>query len=70
MEQIPFPNKKYQIIYADPPWQYNDKMAGHSFSLDHEYETQSTQWISKLPVQEISEDTCCLFLWVTSPLLD
>lgn len=20
MEQIPFPNKKYQIIYADPPW--------------------------------------------------
>lgn len=70
MEQIPFPNKKYQIIYADPPWQYNDKMAGHSFSLDHEYETQSTQWISKLPVQEISEDMCCLFLWVTSPLLD
>ena len=22
MEQIPFPNKKYQIIYADPPWLY------------------------------------------------
>jgi len=20
MEQVPFPNKKYQIIYADPPW--------------------------------------------------
>jgi len=19
---IPFPNKKYQIIYADPPWSY------------------------------------------------
>ena len=25
MEQIPFPNKKYQIIYADPPWSYRDK---------------------------------------------
>ena len=37
--------KKYQIIYADPPWSYNDKMSGHSFSLDHEYETQSKQWI-------------------------
>ena len=70
MEQIPFPNKKYQIIYADPPWSYADKMSGHSFSLDHEYETQSKQWISNLPVKEIADDTCCLFLWVTSPLLD
>lgn len=65
-----FPNKKYQIIYADPPWSYNDKMSGHSFSLDHEYETQSKQWISKLPVRDITEKDCCLFLWVTSPLLD
>lgn len=67
---IPFPQKKYQIIYADPPWSYNDKMSGHSFSLDHEYETQSAQWISRLDVRSISEETCCLFLWVTSPLLD
>ena len=22
---IPFPKKKYQIIYADPPWSYKDK---------------------------------------------
>lgn len=64
------PTKKYEIIYADPPWSYNDKMSGHSFSLDHEYETQSKQWISSLPVKTIAKDTCCLFLWVTSPLLD
>jgi N6-adenosine-specific RNA methylase IME4 len=70
MEQIPFPNKKYQIIYADPPWSYNDKMSGHSFSLGPKYETQSKQWISQLPVNEISEKDCCLFLWVTSPLFD
>jgi N6-adenosine-specific RNA methylase IME4 len=67
---IPFPKKRYQIIYADPPWSYNDRMAGHSFSLDHEYKTQSRQWISSLPIRELAEDTCCLFLWVTSPLLD
>ena len=52
------------------PWSYNDKMSGHSFLLDHEYETQSKQWISQLPVKNISERDCCLFLWVTSPLLD
>ena len=61
--------KKYQIIYADPPWSYNDKMAGHSFSLDHEYETQSLEWIKKLPVKDISEKDCVLFLWAVSPLL-
>ena len=66
---IPFPNKKYQIIYADPPWQYNDKMKGHQGAETH-YKTQSKQWISRLPVKNIAEDICCLFLWVTSPLLE
>lgn len=69
-DTLAFPNKKYDIIYADPPWSYNDKMKGHSFSLDHEYKTQSKQWISHLPVPDITADTACLFLWVTSPLLD
>ena len=69
MEQIPFPDKKYQIIYADPPWSYNDKMAGHGGAED-EYKTQSKQWISQLPVGELAEKDACLFLWVTSPLLD
>jgi len=67
---ITFPTEKYQVILADPPWSYRDKMTGHSFSLDHEYKTQSKQWISKLPVESIAEKDCCLFLWVTSPLLD
>ena len=61
--------KKYQIIYADPPWSYNDKMTGHSFSLDHEYETQSLEWIKKLPIQDISASDCVLFLWAVSPQL-
>jgi site-specific DNA-methyltransferase (adenine-specific) len=67
---IPFPNKKYQIVYADPPWSYKDKMHGHSFSLDHEYKTQSQQWIARLPVREIAEKDSVLFLWAVSPLLD
>lgn len=61
--------KKYQVIYADPPWSYNDKMAGHSFSLDHEYDTQSKDWIEKLPVGSISADNSVLFLWAVSPQL-
>lgn len=67
---IPFPNKKYQIIYADPPWSYKDNLGYHDFTLENRYKTQSKQWISKLPVREIAEKDCCLFLWITSPLLD
>lgn len=61
--------KKYQIILADPPWSYNDKMSGHSFSLDHEYQTQGLEWIKGLGVKEIAEKDCVLFLWAVSPLL-
>lgn len=61
--------KKYKIIYADPPWSYKDKMSGHSFSLDHEFETQSKDWIGSLPVGSISEKDSVLFLWAVSPQL-
>ena len=61
--------KKYKIIYADPPWSYKDKMAGHSFSIDHEYETQSKDWISNLPVGSIADKDSVLFLWAVSPQL-
>ena len=61
--------KKYQVIYADPPWSYNDKMKGHQGAETH-YQTQDLEWIKKLPVQNICDDDCVLFLWVVSPLLD
>ena len=60
---------RYQVIYADPPWSYNDKMSGHSFSLDHEYETQDIEWIKNLPVNDIAEKNSYLFLWAVSPQL-
>ena len=25
---IPFPNKKYSVIYADPPWEYRQSGRG------------------------------------------
>ncbi len=60
--------KKYQVIYADPPWSYNDKMIGHG-GAQSEYETQSIDWIEKLNVDLISEKNSVLFLWAVSPQL-
>jgi site-specific DNA-methyltransferase (adenine-specific) len=70
MEQIPFPNKKYQIVYADPPWSFSSKELqkydGKRFtSMDKHYQTQSKDWIKNLPVSNITQTDCALFLWST-----
>jgi N6-adenosine-specific RNA methylase IME4 len=65
-----FPKGKYQIIYADPPWEYKDKaLAGNRGSIC-KYQTQSIEWLCSLPVQSISDNHCALFLWVTMPKLN
>jgi N6-adenosine-specific RNA methylase IME4 len=70
---IPFPDKKYKIIYADPPWSYNDKRGGdknkkHGGATAH-YQTMSIEDIKNLKVCDITEENAMLFLWVTFPLL-
>ena len=65
----PFPNKKYQIIYADPPWHYNDKASAGKRGACYKYKLQKNDWIFNLPVTEIIMDNCVLFLWVTMPQL-
>jgi N6-adenosine-specific RNA methylase IME4 len=67
---IPFPNKKYQIIYADPPWSYRDKALAGNRGACCKYQTQEQTWISNLPVKDIAADDCVLFLWVTMPKLN
>lgn len=60
-------NKKYKIIYADPPWSY-DKKIGQGIA-DDIYETMDIEDILELPIKNISDDDCFLFIWVTFPML-
>ena len=60
--------KKYNIIYADPPWSYNDKKIGYGGATSH-YNTMSLDEIKSLSIQNITEENCVLFLWVTFPNL-
>lgn len=71
MEQIiPFPNKKYSIIYADPPWAFKTYSSkGKAKSAERYYNCMSKEDIQALPVGSISEDNCVLFLLVTWPCL-
>ncbi len=62
--------KKYQIIYADPPWKIGSmrmKKARPNAKLP--YKRMSLEEIKALPVKEISDENCGLFLWTTHTFL-
>jgi len=68
---IQLPNKKYNIIYADPPWTfktYSDKGKGRS--AEQHYECMTLSDIKDLPIKDIAADDCVLFLWITDPYLE
>ena len=62
--------KRYNIIYADPPWKYgggkNKNFQG--LAVDH-YPTMKTKDICDLPINRIAEDAV-LFIWTTYPQLE
>lgn len=60
--------KKYQIIYADPPWRY--QFTSINGAAEKHYATLSLQEIKTLPVSKIADKNCILFLWITFPQLN
>jgi N6-adenosine-specific RNA methylase IME4 len=59
-------NKKYEIIYADPPWKY-DFQESNSRRIENHYETMPLVDIKNISVP--STDNAVCFLWVTTPKL-
>jgi len=60
-------SKEYNIIYADPPWQYaRSKVQG---AAEKHYRTMSVDDICQLPIAEICGKDCILFMWATFPQL-
>lgn len=70
--------KKYQIIYADPPWKYSskelygDKIMGYKngqrkrfADLERKYSTMTVQEICDLNIDLFTNKDCACFLWVT-----
>lgn len=81
----PLPTEKHSIIYADPPWDYGgklqfDKSSTSKDKLDpnrkifissasFKYPTLKTKDLMRLPISDIAEDDCLLFMWSTNPHL-
>ena len=67
---IDLPDKKYKIIYADPPWSYNDKALAGNRGACCKYSVMNIDEIKSLPVKDLADDDCILFMWVTYPKLN
>lgn len=63
-------DKKYNIIYADPPWTYTGWRKGNRNVTKH-YKTMEKDEIINMKdtIKSISDDNCIIFLWVTFPCL-
>jgi N6-adenosine-specific RNA methylase IME4 len=61
---IPFPDKKYSIIYADPPWRYEHPISD-SRKIENQYPTMSLEEIKNIVPP--ADSNCALFMWVTAP---
>lgn len=77
------PEKKYQVIYADPPWDYGGKMQYDKSTIKDEnvgfekkiflssasfkYPTVKLKQLKELDVNSIAADDCILFMWTTGP---
>lgn len=61
--------KKYSIIIADPPWSYNRNWGGNPANGGITYPTMTISDIYKLPIKQIADKNCALFLWIPHPKL-
>ena len=76
-------DKKYEVIYADPPWDYGGKMQYDKTTIKSEnvgfkkniflssaafkYPTLKIKELKELDVNAIAADNCILFMWTTGP---
>ena len=72
----PLPQEAFDIIYADPPWDYKGQLQhagagnGTTGGATSHYRTLTLNQLGQLDVQSIAAKNCLLFLWTSSPHLD
>jgi len=60
---IPFPDKTYDVIYADPAWYFKTySKKGNGRSPEQHYSCMSINDICNLPIDSISNPNCVLLL--------
>lgn len=70
LSQLIQQNKRFSVIYADPPWEFHVYSGkGKQRSAERHYDTSPLAAINALPVADLAADDCALFLWCVMPEL-
>jgi N6-adenosine-specific RNA methylase IME4 len=80
-----FPPGRFDVIYADPPWDYGGKLQFDRSSCAHDeidpskkifissasfkYPTLKIDELMRIPVSSIASENCLVFMWTTGPHL-
>lgn len=65
---------RYSVLYADPPWSYDDKCNAGERGADYKYPTLGYDDLLTLKVEgqraaDLASPDATLFLWTTGPML-
>ena len=66
--------KKYQIIYADPPWNFGNRMYSsnkndHHRKITRAYPVMKTKDICELNIKNITDNDCVCFMWTADAFI-
>lgn len=63
--ELDIPEGGYQVIYADPAWQFSNKKTGGSMKsgASHQYDVMTLDDMKLLPVKDIAADNAILVMW-------
>lgn len=62
--------RKWRVIYADPPWKFmNFSEEGEDRNANQHYDTMTIEQIMAMPVRDLADDDCVLYMWVTDPTI-
>lgn len=64
----PLPDRKYGVLYIDPPWRYEYSIS-KSRDIENQYPTMTLEEIKAININKIADKDCVLFMWATSPKL-
>jgi N6-adenosine-specific RNA methylase IME4 len=67
---LDLPDKKYDVIVVDPPWNIKKltrKKRPNQINMD--YKTMSLETIRELNIQKLAKDSAWIFLWTTQKYL-
>jgi N6-adenosine-specific RNA methylase IME4 len=59
------PDKKYSVIYIDPPWKYANWTKAKNGAAAAHYDCMKTSRIAELPIGELGAKNSVMIMWVT-----